>query len=111
MARTALALFAVVLLAAGCSPCNRIANAEASADDKYKSCGNANGAWSDSKLSQCNDNLKNCSSTDQKLMDSYADCLNRLPTCQSGNGFSWSIDRARCLEPLFSVSRACANGF
>jgi hypothetical protein len=111
MTRPLLVLGTALLVLAGCTPCNRIANAEASADDKYKACGTTNNGWSDAKVTQCNDNLKNCNDADKKYLDSYADCLNKLPNCESGHEFSWGASRAECsFNNLFHLSNACAQG-
>lgn len=110
MFRTALATFALAAALTGCTPCARIANAEAGADDKGKACSSSSGKWTDAQISTCNDNLKNCSAEDQKWMDTYADCLNKLPTCADGQGFSWGLQRLGCVESLTKISYACAKG-
>jgi rubredoxin len=104
MFRTALVVATVVALS-GCNVCQRIYNAEQSANDKGRDCGaNANNL---PNVNTCTNGLASCSQNDLQYLNSYADCLEKLSYCQDGQGFSWGLQRFGCIEPLGKVSGTC----
>jgi hypothetical protein len=104
MLRTALVLAVVGVAASGCNPCVRIYNAEQQANDKGRDCGASNNL---PDLNACNNGLSSCSPDDVEWLHTYADCLEKLPVCSSGQGFSWGLQRFGCIEPLGKVSASC----
>lgn len=103
------ALGVLVLLSAtsGCNVCQRIYDANATANEKYKNCGTSNSTVVN--VSTCSNGLTSCSQDDMKWLNTYADCLEKLPMCEAGQGFSWSMQRLGCIEPLGKVSGSCLN--
>ncbi len=109
---TALALSSV-LFACG-TPCSRVAAAQENANTRGKGCGGGtDSSWSPNKVKSCEDNLPNCSQTDLKQVELYANCLNALPVCSEGQTTSWNIQRVSCATDnlLFKLSSKCASGF
>ena len=105
---TVFAIVAVVVTACG-TPCSRIANAEAAANDKGKACNSSNTNWDASHVSRCESGLSKCSADDQKWLDTYADCLQKLPTCAEGQSLSWNLQRVTCSQSLINVSGNCGS--
>jgi hypothetical protein len=103
---TVLAIVALVVTACG-TPCSRIANAEAAANDKGKACNSSNTSWDTAHVSRCEAGLSQCSADDQKSLDTYADCLQKLPVCSQGQGLSWNLQRLSCTQSLVNVSGTC----
>ena len=101
-------LLAVVICACG-TPCSRIANAEAVANEKGKACSSTSSGWDSSRVHRCEAGLTSCSADDQKWMDTYADCLQKLPICADGQSLSWNLQRVSCSESLFKVSGKCGS--
>ncbi len=101
-------LLAVIISACG-TPCSRIANGEAVANQKGKACQSSSTAWDTSRVSRCEAALTKCSADDQKWMDTYADCLQKLPICADGQGLSWNLQRVSCSESLFKISGTCRS--
>ena len=108
---TKLTLVAVLVAVVGSAcgtPCSRIANGEAAANDKGTACQSSTTPWTSSRISSCEAGLKKCSADDQKWLDTYADCLQKLPTCAEGQSLSWNVQRVTCAQSLFSVSASCS---
>ncbi len=105
---TLVAMLAVTSWACG-TPCSRIAGAEAVANDKGKACGASSSNWEGARVSRCEAGLTKCSADDQKWLDTYGDCLQKLPTCSEGQGVSWNLQRVACSESLFKVSSSCGS--
>lgn len=57
----------------------------------------------------CDDALKECSRTDRRLLDDYADCLEEagLLVCEGTEGEEPLEDYMTCATPLLEVSDAC----
>ena len=111
MLRLALALLSLSFVFFACgTPCSRIAGAEQAATDKGQACNGSDTTWSQSKLTTCEENLKNCTEQDMKWMDTYADCLHKLPVCADGQGFSWGLQRVGCLESVLNMNASCRSG-
>ncbi len=103
-----LILLAVAISACG-TPCTRIANAEAAANQKGKACNSTSSNWDSSHVQRCEAGLTSCSADDQKWLDTYADCLQKLPTCADGQALSWNLQRVSCSESLFKISGKCGS--
>jgi hypothetical protein len=109
MLRTILLCAAVGIAASGCNVCNRIYNADMAANEKGKDCGaNSN---SSVDLNRCYNGLGNCSANDIDKLNNYADCLEKLPVCSSGQSFSWSLQRLGCIQALSGISGNCLQAF
>ncbi len=107
MFRTALLLTAVAVAASGCNVCQRIYNAEQGANEKGRDCGTSSNTGPD--VNSCVNGLSSCSQNDMQNLNTYADCLEKLPYCQSGQGFSWGLQRFGCVESLGRVSGSCLS--
>lgn len=104
MSRAYLILF---ILLNGCgSVCNRIVAADEAATEKGKACGAESSHY---KATTCNENLNKCSPDDVKWLNTYADCLEKLPVCLEGQGSSWGVQRFACGESLLRVSLSCGQ--
>jgi hypothetical protein len=103
MFRTAL-VTAVLIAASGCNVCTRLYNAEQMANEKGKDCGSSNNL-PDPNI--CTNGLSSCSPDDVNWLNTYADCIEKLPYCQSGQSFSWGLQRFGCIESLAKVSGSC----
>ncbi len=108
MKQTLMLVMSVFVSACG-TPCSRIAAAEAAANNKGSACNSSSSNWDSAHVTRCEAGLSKCSADDQKWLDTYADCLQKLPSCAQGQGTSWNLQRIACTEPLFSVSGTCAN--
>ncbi len=106
MLRLALAASALLSVSA-CTPCARVASAEASATQKGKACNASATDWSDSKLQACTKNLQDCSASDMQKLDEYATCLNQMAPCESGKELTFAAARFDCARKLFGISAAC----
>jgi len=106
MLRLLLPLTASLVLFACGTPCSHIAGAEQVASDKGQACNATGGTWSQDRLTTCEQNLSKCTQDDMKKMDTYADCLQKLPVCAEGQGLSWGLQRLACAESL-TLSRDC----
>ena len=91
------------------TPCSRIAAGEAAANDKGTACKADSTPWDSAHVSRCESGLSKCSADDQQWLDTYADCLQKLPVCSSGQGFSWGLQRVGCAESLLKVSANCLS--
>jgi len=60
--------------------------------------------------SQCEAQLAKCTSEDQSKLNSFADCLSGLPTCQPSTELTWGTMLLTCVTYLQGVSQAC-QGF
>lgn len=110
MLRIALVSATLAALAlSGCTPCARIANAEASVTNGGKACNAGDSTWTSNEQQKCEANLSKCSQDDQKWMGTYADCLSRIAPCADGQGFSYALARLSCLESYSKISYACAS--
>ena len=107
MIRTLAVLAVLAVATSGCNVCSRIYNANQVANEKAKDCGNASSNNVD--VQSCSNGLSSCSQDDVKYLNTYADCLENLPVCQSGQGFSWGLQRLGCIESLGRVSGSCLN--
>lgn len=100
----------LALMTSACgTPCSRIAAGEAAANSNGTACGATNTNWDSARVSRCEAGLSMCSADDQKWLDTYADCLRKLPTCAEGQGVSWSLQRVACTESLFKLSAKCGS--
>lgn len=101
----------VVLSAFACgTPCTRVAAAESAANDKGVDCGSSpNTSWDSAHIQRCEAGLSKCSADDMKWLDTYADCLQKLPVCVDGQGLSWGLSRITCAESAVKVSATCAS--
>lgn len=106
---TGVGIVAVLVGSACGTPCSRIAAGEAAANERGKACKSSSSQWDSSRVSRCEAGLTKCSADDQKWLDTYADCLQKLPTCAEGQGLSWSLQRVSCSEVLFKVSSNCGG--
>lgn len=104
MLRTALLLAVVGVAASGCNVCTRIYNAEQLANEKGRDCGSSRNL---PDVNVCTNGLTSCSQNDMDNLNTYAGCLENLPVCQSGQGFSWGLQRLGCIESLGRVSGSC----
>lgn len=94
-----------LLLLCGCgSVCNRIVAADEAATKKGEACGATSNKYN---ATICNQNLNKCSPDDVKWLNTYADCIEKLPVCQNGQAFSWGVQRFACAESLGKVSGTC----
>ena len=102
MARAYLILF---ILLNGCgSVCNRIVAADEAAARKGEACG---AKTSNYNASTCNNNQNKCSTDDVHWLNTFADCLEKLPVCLEGQGASWGLQRLAWSESLLKVSGTC----
>lgn len=107
MLRLALVSAAAVFAVSACTPCARVASAEASATQKGKACNASATDWSDSKLQACTKNLEKCSASDMQKMDEYATCLNQIAPCESGKELTFAASRIDCSKKLVGISFNC----
>lgn len=56
--------------------------------------------------STCNANLNNCTSSDQEVLNTSADCLDNATVCAGGAEVTLS-GAIQCQEPEFKLSAAC----
>ncbi len=106
--RAVIILVAVVGSACG-TPCSRMAGGEEAANAKGTACNSSSTNWNNSRVTRCEANLNKCSADDQMWLDTYADCLQKLPTCAEGQGLSWGLQRLACGESLLKVSANCGS--
>jgi hypothetical protein len=109
MTRFALAAALAAAGLVGCTPCARIATAEADATQKGKACNGSDSTWSSAKQQTCEANLSKCTQDDVKWLNTYADCLQKLPSCAEGQGLSFGLARLGCLESYSKVSLGCIS--
>ena len=104
MIRTLLVSVALAAALSGCNVCNRLYSAQQSANDKGRDCNNSSNL---PDVNVCLNGLQSCSQNDINWLNTYADCLEKLPVCTSGQGFSWGLQRLGCIESYAKVSGTC----
>lgn len=108
MFRLTFFLAGLALVGMSCSPCARVANAEASVSVAGKACMGTDTTWANEKVSRCETGLSKCSADDLKFMAQYADCLLKISACTSSTGFSYLAARAGCLaDGALKISPTC----
>jgi hypothetical protein len=107
MIRTVLVAGLLAAALSGCNPCQRIYNADLSANEKGKDCGAGNST--SVNVNSCTNGLSSCSQDDMAKLNNYADCLEKLPVCNSGQSFSWGLQRVGCYQALSGTSGNCLN--
>ena len=105
MIRTVIVLGTLAFALTGCNVCQRIYNADLAANEKGKDCGS--GTNTSVNLNTCSSGLSSCSPDDITKLNNYADCLEKLPQCNSGQSLSWGISRVACIQALSGTSNAC----
>jgi hypothetical protein len=110
MLRTVLVLVSLAAALSGCNVCQRIYNADQSANEKGKDCG-ASSSGSNIDLNRCSQGLSSCSPDDINKLNNYAQCLENLPVCSSGSSFSWGLQRIGCVQALQGTSGNCLQAF
>ncbi|MBX7113139.1 MAG: hypothetical protein K1X64_02305 [Myxococcaceae bacterium] len=102
MARAYLIFF---ILLNGCgSVCNRIVAADEAAVQKGKDCGAQSSHYN---ASTCNNNQNKCSTDDVHWLNTFADCIEKLPVCLDGQQAAWATQRFACSQSLLKVSATC----
>lgn len=97
------AVFGLVLAACSGDFCDRRA-------DLAESCGQR---FTEDDLQSCDDSLKECSRSDRRLLDEYADCLEEagLLVCEGTDDDGALNDYLTCAAPLLEVSDSCFDAF
>jgi hypothetical protein len=58
---------------------------------------------------QCETQLAKCSSDDKSKLNSFADCIDGLPTCTPGQELAFGGQFLICLNDLANLSSACTG--
>ncbi len=98
-----------VLVALGATSCGDVCTRIGAATDllnrKGEGCG---GQGKDSyDVAACERGLPKCSPDDVTELNSYAQCLENVPACTSGQELSFGLAKVGCLQPLGRVSLSC----
>jgi hypothetical protein len=103
-----LLLFSTLMLTTGCmSVCERAAALNKSFQVRQAAC------FAEGTLSQpfdatkCNDSMNACTAADQTALQTYFDCVERLPVCNSGNRAAFSDSFLGCATRLGTLSEGC----
>ncbi len=56
---------------------------------------------------QCNATLARCTDADKRIISSFTDCLNALPTCSTATQTTWSNQVQTCVNNANTLSANC----
>jgi hypothetical protein len=106
------AVFAVVSLAltgCGSSLCNDLADETDALGQKIKPCNPdiPTDPVTEEEINQCKDELKRCTDADKEVLETFTECISKLPTCSTSNQNTFATGLATCGAELTKVSDAC----
>lgn len=102
------AVVAVVSLTAcgGGNLCDTASDAYKNLNSKVGSC-QITGLPVSFNKTTCNDNLSQCTSSEQDAMKNYFNCIDNVGTCTVGNEQAWTDQVNTCSNSASQISAAC----
>jgi hypothetical protein len=96
----------------GSGLCDKYAGAASNLNTKLAGCGLPAITLQNSTTQACNSAISSCSSSDQQILSTFADCINGVPACPNQTSaaqqtFFNAIET--CGTPLNNISAACQN--
>ncbi len=101
------AVLATAFFATGCGGdfCDR----SKALGEKHKACSSSGSTTTDAELQTCKEQIKNCTADDNKKLDAYLSCAEKIPACTAGKEQEFGNAFFACFSNLSGLSSTCGS--